>query len=44
MGVPYSKLINSLSNKNILLDRKILGDLAITDNSTFKKIVDLAIN
>ena len=44
MGVSYSTLINSLSKKNIMLDRKILSDLAISDNSTFKKVVETAIN
>jgi|TARA_X000001036_G_scaffold174726_1_gene165311 large subunit ribosomal protein L20 len=44
LGVSYSKLINSLSKKNIKLDRKILSDIAISDNSTFKKVVDTAIN
>ena len=44
LGVSYSKLINSLSQKNIKLDRKILSDIAISDNSTFKKVVDTAIN
>ena len=44
LGVSYSKLINSLSQKNIKLDRKILSDLAISDNSTFKKVVETAVS
>ena len=44
LGVSYSKLISSLSQKNIKLDRKILSDLAISDNSTFKKVVETAVN
>ena len=44
LGVPYSKLINSMSKKNIKLDRKILSDIAISDNSTFKKVVETAIS
>ena len=44
LGVPYSKLINSLSKKNIKLNRKILSDIAISDNSTFKKVVETALN
>ena len=44
LGVSYSKLISSLSQKNIILDRKILSDLAISDNSTFKKVVETALN
>ena len=35
IGVPYSRLIDALNKKNILIDRKILGDLAATDNNTF---------
>ena len=42
LGVPYSKLINSLDSKNIILDRKILSDIAIFDNKTFKEIVETA--
>jgi large subunit ribosomal protein L20 len=43
LGVSYSKLISSLNNKNITIDRKILSELAISDNQTFKKIVEKAI-
>ena len=44
LGVSYSKLINSLNKSNILLNRKILSDLAINDASTFEKIVKTAVN
>ena len=44
LGVSYSVLINGLSKSNILLDRKILSDLAINDVSTFEKIVKIAVN
>ena len=44
LGVSYSKLINSLYQKNIKLDRKILSDIAVSDNSTFKKVVETAIS
>ena len=43
LGVSYSALINGLTKSNILLDRKVLSDLAINDASTFEKIVKLAI-
>ena len=43
-GVSYSKLIYSLNEKNINLNRKILSDLAIQDNSTFEKVIKKAIN
>ena len=38
-GISYSKFINLLKKKNILLDRKILADIAVYDNITFTKIV-----
>ena len=44
LGLSYSKLINSLSKKDIRLDRKILSDIAISDNSTFRKVVEKAIS
>ena len=44
LGISYSKLMNSLSQKNIILDRKILSDIAVNDNSTFKKVVETAIS
>ena len=39
MGVSYSKLINGMTSNNIIIDRKILSDIAIKDPSTFEKIV-----
>jgi large subunit ribosomal protein L20 len=44
LGLSYSKLIHSLIKKNIILDRKILSDIAISDNRTFEKIVKKATN
>ncbi len=44
LGVSYSKLINSMSQKNIRINRKILSDIAISDNPTFKKLVKTAIS
>lgn len=38
-GLSYSKFIASLKAKNILLDRKILSDLAVNHPEDFKKIV-----
>lgn len=43
-GVSYSKLINSLSKKNILLNRKILSDISTNDSSTFEKVVKTALD
>ena len=42
LGVSYSVLINSLSKKDITLDRKILSDIAVSDSTTFEKIVKTA--
>ena len=42
IGVSYSKLINGMTANNIIIDRKILSDIAITDNATFEKIVKTA--
>tara|TARA_B100000212_G_C27381125_1_gene537101 strand:- start:3695 stop:4048 length:354 start_codon:yes stop_codon:yes gene_type:complete len=39
LDISYSKLMNSLSSNNIVLNRKILSEIAINDSSTFKKIV-----
>ena len=44
LGTSYSKLINSLSQKNIKLNRKILSEIAISDNPTFKKVVETALS
>ena len=42
LGLSYSALINSLTKSKIVLDRKILSDLAINDFSTFEKIVKIS--
>ena len=43
LGVSYSRLIQGLNKKDIVIDRKILSDLAINDASTFEKIVNTAV-
>ena len=43
LGV-FIQFVNGPNNKNILINRKVLSDISISDNDTFKKIVDLAIN
>lgn len=42
LGISYSKLINGMTLNNIVIDRKILSDIAIEDPSTFEKIVQSA--
>ncbi len=39
-GVSYSKLIDGLKKKNILLDRKILADLAENKPAAFAKVLE----
>ena len=43
-GISYSKFMNGLTKNNIIIDRKILSDLAINDISTFEEIVKTAKN
>ena len=43
LDVSYSRLIEGLAKKDIVIDRKILSDLAINDASTFEKIVQTAV-
>lgn len=40
LGVPYSKFIFALKQKNIILDRKILSQLAEKHPDIFKEIAD----
>ena len=44
LGTSYSVLMNGLTKNNILLDRKVLSELAINDTSTFEKIVNKVVN
>jgi len=39
LGMSYSRFIDSLKKKNILLDRKILADLAENNSLVFAKIL-----
>ena len=38
-GMSYSRFINAMKKKNVLLDRKILADLAHNAPETFAKVV-----
>jgi large subunit ribosomal protein L20 len=40
LGVPYSRLVHCLPLSGILLDRKILADLARTEPYSFKAVVE----
>jgi large subunit ribosomal protein L20 len=41
-GLTYSRFAEGLKAAGIELDRKILADLAVTDEATFKSIVEQA--
>ena len=41
-GLTYSKLISGLKKAKVTLDRKVLADIAVRDNTAFKKIVAIA--
>ena len=42
LGLSYSKFINGLSRANIIVDRKVLSALAISDKIAFAKFVEIA--
>ncbi|MEY2536470.1 MAG: large subunit ribosomal protein [Verrucomicrobiota bacterium] len=41
-GMTYSRFAEGLKAAGVLLNRKILADLAVTDEATFKAIVERA--
>src|SRR5919198_418619 len=41
-GLTYSRFINGLKKANIMLDRKVLSDMAIKDPSGFEQLARLA--
>ena len=41
-GVTYRDFINGLKKAEIALDRKILADIAVRDDATFGRIVEVA--
>ena len=42
-GVSYSKFIDTLKKKNVILDRKVLADLAENNPGTFENVVKEAL-
>ena len=44
LGISYSVLMHSLEKKEILLNRKILSEIAVNDSPTFEKVVKTAVN
>ena len=43
MGISYSELINGMIKNKIIINRKVLSDLAANDISAFEKIVKTAV-
>lgn len=43
-GTTYSRFIEGLKAANCALDRKVLADIAATDNAAFQELVTLAKN
>ena len=41
-GISYSKLVNGMKKQGIVLDRKVLADLAVNEPAAFKAIVETA--
>lgn len=41
-GLSYSRLVAGLKKAKVLVDRKILADLAVSNPSAFTKIVEVA--
>jgi large subunit ribosomal protein L20 len=42
LGLTYSKLIAGLKKAAVIIDRKILADLALSDMNAFGKLVEMA--
>ncbi|HZN45765.1 MAG TPA: 50S ribosomal protein L20 [Nitrospiraceae bacterium] len=41
-GIAYSRFMNALKKANILLDRKVLSEMAIRDAAGFEQLVGIA--
>ena len=41
-GITYSRLISAMRNSDIILNRKVLADLAVRDKKEFAKVVTKA--
>lgn len=42
MGLSYSKFISGLKKANVIIDRKMLAEIAVKDNAAFKQLTDIA--
>ena len=41
-GLTYSKLINGLKKANVVINRKMLAEIAVTDPKAFSEIAEIA--
>ena len=41
-GMSYNRFIAGLKKASVVIDRKMLAEIAINDNATFKKLVEVA--
>lgn len=41
-GISYSRFIAGLKKQRVILDRKVLADLAVRDSKAFKSLVEIA--
>ena len=41
-GITYSELINGLKKANVVINRKMLAEMAVTDAAAFTKVVEAA--
>ena len=41
-GMSYSRFISGLKKANIIIDRKMLAELAVNDNNAFKQLAEIA--
>jgi large subunit ribosomal protein L20 len=41
-GLTYSRLVSGLKSAGVILDRKVLADVAVRDAATFARIAELA--
>jgi large subunit ribosomal protein L20 len=41
-GLSYSRFISGLRKSNVIIDRKMLAEMAVTDTAAFKQLAELA--
>jgi large subunit ribosomal protein L20 len=41
-GITYGRFVDSLKRADVIIDRKILADIAVRDEATFARIVEVA--